>query len=65
MVEAKKLVYADRARFYADPDFYQVPVEGLLSKAYAAKRRKHDRHVYGAEDGPARRADVERATPST
>ncbi len=39
MVEAKKLVYADRARFYADPDFYEVPVEGLLSKTYAAKRR--------------------------
>jgi gamma-glutamyltranspeptidase/glutathione hydrolase len=39
MVEAKKLVYADRAQFYADPDFYDVPVEGLLSKTYAAKRR--------------------------
>jgi gamma-glutamyltranspeptidase/glutathione hydrolase len=39
MVEAKKLVYADRARFYADPDFYEVPVEGLLSKTYAAQRR--------------------------
>jgi gamma-glutamyltranspeptidase/glutathione hydrolase len=40
MVEAKKLVWADRARFYADPDFYDIPVEGLLSKDYAAKRRK-------------------------
>jgi gamma-glutamyltranspeptidase/glutathione hydrolase len=40
MTEAKKLVYADRARFYADPDFYAAPVEGLLSKAYAAERRK-------------------------
>jgi gamma-glutamyltranspeptidase/glutathione hydrolase len=40
MTEAKKLVYADRARFYADPNFYEVPVAGLLSKAYAAKRRK-------------------------
>jgi gamma-glutamyltranspeptidase/glutathione hydrolase len=40
MAEAKKLVYADRARFYADPDFYEAPVEGLLSKEYAEQRRK-------------------------
>ncbi|WCL55418.1 gamma-glutamyltransferase [Gimibacter soli] len=39
MAEAKKLVYEDRARFYADPKFVDVPVEGLLSKAYAKKRR--------------------------
>jgi gamma-glutamyltranspeptidase/glutathione hydrolase len=39
-VEAKKLVYADRARYYADPVFGKVPVEGLISKPYAAERRK-------------------------
>jgi len=39
-VEAKKLVFEDRARFYADPDFSAVPVAALISKAYAAKRRK-------------------------
>jgi gamma-glutamyltranspeptidase / glutathione hydrolase len=38
-VEAKKLAFEDRARFYADPDFAQIPLQGLLSKAYAAKRR--------------------------
>lgn len=38
-VEAKKLAYEDRARFYADPDFYQAPLEHLLSKDYAAERR--------------------------
>ena len=37
--EATKLVYADRARFYADPEFYDVPVEKLISKEYAAERR--------------------------
>jgi gamma-glutamyltranspeptidase/glutathione hydrolase len=37
--EAKKLVFEDRAKFYADPAFAQVPVKGLLSKAYAAQRR--------------------------
>ena len=40
MVEAKKLAFADAAAFYADPSFVDVPVEGLLSKAYAADRRK-------------------------
>ncbi|GAB4571157.1 MAG: gamma-glutamyltransferase [Rhodothalassiaceae bacterium] len=39
MVEAKKLAFADRARFYADPDFYRTPLSGLLSEDYAAARR--------------------------
>jgi len=39
-VEAKKLAYEDRARFYADPDFSAVPVAALISKEYADKRRK-------------------------
>ncbi|HVS17639.1 MAG TPA: gamma-glutamyltransferase, partial [Planctomycetota bacterium] len=38
-VEAKKLAFADRARWYADPDFYEPPLEMLLSKEYAAARR--------------------------
>ncbi len=38
MVEAKKLAYADRARYYADMEFSEVPVEELLSKEYALKR---------------------------
>jgi gamma-glutamyltranspeptidase / glutathione hydrolase len=40
LVEAKKLAYADRAKFYTDPDFAKVPVEGLISKPYAEGRRK-------------------------
>jgi gamma-glutamyltranspeptidase/glutathione hydrolase len=39
-VEAKKLAFADRARFYADPDFYRSPVAELVSKKYADQRRK-------------------------
>jgi gamma-glutamyltranspeptidase/glutathione hydrolase len=39
-VEAKRLAYEDRARYYADPDFYKVPTEWLLSKQYAAERAK-------------------------
>lgn len=38
-VEAKKLAFEDRARFYADPEFAKIPLKGLLSKPYAAKRR--------------------------
>ncbi len=40
MVEAKKIAWADRAKFYADPDFAKIPLAGLLSKSYAAERRK-------------------------
>ena len=39
LVEAMKLGFADRDRFYGDPDFVRVPTEGLLSKDYAAARR--------------------------
>lgn len=40
LLEAKKLAFEDRARYYADPDFSKTPVETLLSKAYAERRRK-------------------------
>lgn len=39
-VEAKKLAFEDRARYYADPDFAKIPVERLISEEYAAERRK-------------------------
>jgi gamma-glutamyltranspeptidase/glutathione hydrolase len=39
-IEAKKIAYEDRARFYADPDFNDIPVSELLSKVYAAERGK-------------------------
>lgn len=40
LIEAKKLAYEDRAKQYADPDFHDVPYDTLLSKEYAAERRK-------------------------
>jgi len=40
LIEAKKIVFEDRARFYADPDFVKVPVVTLISKSYADERRK-------------------------
>ena len=39
-VEAKKIAYADRAKYYADPDFNKIPTKYLISKKYAEKRRK-------------------------
>ena len=40
LTEAKKLAYEDRAKHYTDSDFYDAPVERLLSKEYAAERRE-------------------------
>src|SRR3982075_1182623 len=40
MIEAKKILWADRAKFYADPAFAKIPLKGLLSKEYATERRK-------------------------
>ena len=39
-VEAKKLVFEDRAKFYSDPDFSDLPIEELISKKYANMRRE-------------------------
>ena len=38
-IEAKKLAFEDRARFYADPAFAKAPVAELISKPYAERRR--------------------------
>ena len=38
-VEAKKIAFADRAKYYADMDFNDIPVNYLISKEYADKRR--------------------------
>ena len=39
LTEAKKLAFEDRAKYYADPDFNDIPVEWLISKEYANLRR--------------------------
>ena len=38
-VEAKKIAFADRAKYYADMNFNKIPVDYLISKDYANKRR--------------------------
>lgn len=40
LIEAKKLAFEDRAVYYADPEFAEVPVEWLISKEYARQRAK-------------------------
>jgi gamma-glutamyltranspeptidase len=42
LVEAKKLAFADRERYSADPRFFQAPLGELLSKEYAADRAEID-----------------------
>ncbi|TPW17057.1 MAG: gamma-glutamyltranspeptidase [bacterium] len=41
LTEAKKLAFADRARYYADPEFAEVPTAALLSRSYASQRSAH------------------------
>jgi gamma-glutamyltranspeptidase/glutathione hydrolase len=57
LIESKKLAFADRARFYADPAFTDVPVRELISKEYAAKRRElisPEKALVGVPPGEAR-----------
>ncbi len=39
-IEAKKLAFEDRAKFYADPDFSKIPLQQLISKEYAKERAR-------------------------
>jgi len=51
-LEAKKLAYADRAKYYADPEFVKVPTEALIAKDYAERRRKRIDMGQAAKDVP-------------
>lgn len=39
-VEAKKLAFEDRAKFYTDPDFSEIPIKELISDEYALERKE-------------------------
>jgi gamma-glutamyltranspeptidase/glutathione hydrolase len=53
LVEAKKLAFADRAKFYADPAFDELPIAELISKQYARRRGARIRSDRAADDVPA------------
>src|ERR1044071_3951733 len=57
MIEAKKIVWADRAKYYADPDFAKIPLTKLLSKEYAAERRKLIDPAHAAKSAAAGNLD--------
>jgi gamma-glutamyltranspeptidase / glutathione hydrolase len=52
VVEASKLAFADREKFYGDPNFVKVPIETLLSDAYNDERRKLIHHNASLELQP-------------
>ena len=54
VIEAMKLAYADREAYYGDPDHTEIPVETLLSEAYAAERAKLIGERASAEQRPGR-----------
>jgi gamma-glutamyltranspeptidase/glutathione hydrolase len=63
LAETKKLVFEDRARYYADPDFAAIPLERLLSKDYARERRAlidmgHAATNYPAGEMPGAKSDT-------
>jgi gamma-glutamyltranspeptidase/glutathione hydrolase len=58
MVEAERRVYADRAEWLGDPDFFKVPVSGLISKSYAERLRASIDETHATPS-----ADVRAGTP--
>ncbi len=62
MVEAKKLAFADREKYMADPNWVDVPIEGLLSKSYAAEQAKRIDLEKAAFDIPAGGAEAHQDT---
>jgi len=60
LVEAKRLAFEDMARYYGDPAFTDIPVQQLISKEYAAERRKliHPHRVGTYQPGPVNESNT-------
>lgn len=52
MVEAKKMAFADRERYMADPDWVDVPIQGLISKSYGVEQSRRIDRNRAATDVP-------------
>ena len=57
MTECKKLAFADREAYMADPDFVDVPIEGMLNKEYASERARMIDFEHSLSDDEAREGD--------
>ena len=64
IAEALKLAFADRHRYYGDPKFVDVPLDALLSRDYAAARRKLIRNGEAWKEMPPA-GDVTGYAPAT
>jgi gamma-glutamyltranspeptidase/glutathione hydrolase len=53
LVEAKKLAFADRAKFYSDPAFNDLPIPSLISKSYGKQQTQRIDPLRAATDVPA------------
>jgi len=60
LIETKKVAYEDRAKYYADPDFYDAPLDMLLSREYADSRRELISQSVAAQSYPAGDAVLEK-----
>jgi len=52
-IEAKKLAYEDRAKYYSDMDFNEIPIQGLISKEYGKERAELINENQAARSYPA------------
>ena len=59
MIEAKKIAWADRAKFYADPAFAKIPLAGLLSKKLRSGAPQVDRSQSRRKEGRGRQSGPE------